>query len=156
MASVRGDGLRSGVGGQQQRAHRLELHRCGVQRRAVVGRQRGGVRGRGRRAGPVDLAGQFREPVGERAIPETDRSVQRDHLHGRLMLRRGHLPRLTGQRDGLADAALGGRHPRATEQQLRFHMGKPRMLCDRTHPQPCIACGGRIAGHRERTVQVNR
>jgi hypothetical protein len=72
MAGVCGDGLRSGVGGQQQRAHRLELHRCGMQRGAVVGGQRGGVRGRGGARGPPTFpASSASRPASVRSPKQT-------------------------------------------------------------------------------------
>ena len=96
LATVRGSGLGSGVSGQQQSPHLFELDGRRVQGGAVVGGQRGGMRGGSGGAESIDLGGQFSEPVGQRAVPETDRGVQRDYLHGRLILRRGQLSRLAG------------------------------------------------------------
>ncbi|PZS30517.1 MAG: hypothetical protein DLM61_10510 [Pseudonocardiales bacterium] len=69
MAGVCGGGLGGGVDGQQQGADLFELDRSGVQRRAIVGGQSSGVRGRSGGAGAVDLGGQFGEPAGVATRP---------------------------------------------------------------------------------------
>ncbi len=86
-----------------------------MQRRAVVRCQGDSVRGRNGSAGPVDLGGELGKPAGYGAVTETDRGVQSHHFRGGLVLRRGQLRRLPGQRNGFADGALSGGDPTPSE-----------------------------------------
>ncbi|HJT02880.1 MAG TPA: hypothetical protein VJ757_04505 [Pseudonocardiaceae bacterium] len=94
----------------------------------IVYGQRGGVRGRSASARPVDLAGQLGKPVGHRAVTKAHRGVQSADLRGELVVRRGQLGGLPGQRQGLAEAALGGGHPRLRQEHLRFEVPQRWML----------------------------
>jgi len=93
-----------------RRAHLLSWIEAASSPRPIVCGQRGGVRGRSASARPVDLAGQLGRPVGHRAVTKAHRGVQRADLRGELVLRRGQLGGLPGQRQDLAEAALGGGH----------------------------------------------
>jgi hypothetical protein len=145
--------LGGSVGGQQKAAHLLELHRGGLQSSAVAGGKGGGVcRGSGGPR-PVNLSGQLSESVGHCVVTEADRSVQRDHLCGGLVLRCGNLSGLAGERSGLAYTAFGSDHPSRGQQHFWIQDGVRWIPCGR-HLLQGLACQGGLTGHPKHAWEV--
>ncbi|MBD2896563.1 hypothetical protein amrb99_55130 [Actinomadura sp. RB99] len=113
------------------------------------------MRGGGGRERAVHLGGQLGEAPRDAGVTETGGGVQRRDLQRGLTLRRGEHGRSPGGRGGLADRALGRRHPRLGQQDVRRHEHQRRVLGG---PGPLQRPPrlGRVARHRERGRQPQR